>query len=314
MLPEVGRGLGEALPRRGGVTDSISRLSALFQQARTRVFIVSAFLGEAALDWLLGEIPDVVEETRVYARWSPEDIASGATDWRAWDVAKRHNVTLYACPGLHAKMYIADHRALVGSANATAQGLGLGGSGNLELLVDVDVNEPTVSAVLTETVRSSVEARPFGADTLTRDGSDQSGNVLGVWLPGVRPDVFDDAFRRRTSHSAQTRDTMNSLRLAESDGLPALREAVAETTSFRAVRDAFEGRLVPMYMDEILDLLETRVDARLRHVAREKVSLLVRWLGYFGSNTHLGTGPDGMSLALYPGERLTSIKVQGTQQ
>lgn len=63
-------------------------------------------------------------------------------------------------------------------------------------------------------------------------------------------------------------------------------------------------------MDETLELLAARVDPRLSDVSRAQVSLLVRWLGYFGSNTHLGTGPDGESLALYPGERLTSIKVK----
>ena len=273
------------------MTDPLPRLSALIQQARTRVIIVSAFLGEAALDRLLREVPDAVNDTRVYARWSAEDIASGATDWRAWDVTKQHDVPLYACPGLHAKMYIADDRALVGSANATARGIGLGGSGNLELLVDVDANEPAVTAVLAETVRLSSQAPPFGADTLNPADAIQGAAVPGVWLPTVRPDVFDDAFRGRTSHTAKTSETLDSLRLTESDGSAALRKALADTTTFRAIRHAFEGRLLPMYMEEILEFLETRVDARLRDLPRDKVSLLVRWLGYFGSNTHLGDGP-----------------------
>ena len=294
--------------------DSLSRLSALFQQARKRVVIVSAFLSQAALDQLLRTVPDVVEEIKVYARWSAEDIASRATDWQAWDVAKRHNVTLYECPRLHAKMYIADNRALVGSANATSRGLGLGGNGNLELLVEVSTDDPMVSVALNEVVGSSVEARPFGADTVAPDASKRAASAApSVWLPRVRPDIFDEAFRGRTPHSATTRETLNGLRLTESDSLAALRKAVTNTTSFRAVRHAFEGRLLPMYMDEILELLETRVDPRLRHVSLDEISLLVQWLGYFGSNTHLGTSQDSKSLALYPGERLTSIKVRGNK-
>lgn len=296
------------------MTDSLSRICALFQQARTQVLVVSAFLGEAALDRLLQAVPDEVETPGVYARWSLEDVASGASDWRAWDVAMRHNVTLYECPRLHVKMYIADNRALVGSANATTRGLGLGGSGNLELLVEVSTDEPMVSVVLNEVVGSSVEARPFGADAVTPNAANQGASVPSVWLPRVRPDVFEEAFRGRAPHSATTRETVNGLGLTESGGLAALRNAVANTTSFRAVRHAFEGRLLPMYMDEILELLEARVDRRFRHVSREDVLLLVRWLGYFGSNTHLGTDQDGTSLALYPGERLTSIKVEGTKQ
>ena len=296
------------------MNDPLSRICALFQQARTRVLVVSAFLGKAALDRLLQAVPDEVETSGVYARWSLEDVASGATDWRAWDVAIRHNVTLYECPRLHVKLYIADNRALVGSANATGRGLGLGGSGNLELLVEVDADEPMVSAVLAEIVGSSAEARPFGADAVTTGRARETGSVPDIWLPDVRPDVFEEAFRGRSSHSAKTRDTLDGLRLMESDGFAALRKALRNTTCFRAVWHAFEGRLVPMYMDEILELLATRVDPTIHEVSRAKISLLVRWLGHFGSSTHLGTGPDGMSLALYPGERLTSIKVKGTSE
>ena len=296
------------------MTDSLSRICALFRQARKRVVVVSAFLGEFALDRLLRAVPSEVETSRVYARWSLEDVASGATDWRAWDVAMRHSVPLYECPRLHVKMYIADNRALVGSANATGRGLGLGGNGNLELLVEVDADEPMVTAVLAEVVKSSSEARPFGADTETTGRISEAGGIPGIWLPNVRPEVFEQAFRGRTSHSAKTRDVLDRLRLIESDSFRALRKALAQTTSFRAVGRAFEGRLVPMYMDEILELLAARVDPRLSDVSRAQVSLLVRWLGYFGSNTHLGTGPDGESLALFPGERLTSIKVKSANE
>ena len=180
--------------------------------------------------------------------------------------------------------------------------------------MEVSTDEPLVSAVLNEVVVSSVEARPFGADTVAPDAANQGARVPSFWLPGVRPDVFEEAFRGRAPHSETTRETLNGLRLTESDSLAALRKAVGNTTSFRAVRHAFEGRLLPMYMDEILELLQARVDRRFRHVSQEEVLLLVRWLGYFGSNTHLRTDQDGTSLALYPGERLTSIKVEGTKQ
>lgn len=296
------------------MTDSLSRICALFQRARTRVVIVSAFLGEAALDRLLRAVPEEVEVLGVYARWSLEDVASGATDWRAWDVAMRHNVTLYECPRLHVKMYIADDRALVGSANATRRGLGLDKGGNLELLVEIDAHEPMVDGVLTEVVESAAEARPFGADAVATGRVSNAGSALGIWLPAARPEVFERAFRGQVSHSAETKATLDGLRLVESDDFATLRKALANTTSFRAVRLAFEGRLVPMYLDEILELLATRVDPGLPEVPPAQVSLLVRWLGYFGSNTHLGTGPDGVSLALYPGERLTSIKVKGVKE
>lgn len=294
------------------MTDPLWRICALFQRARTRVLVVSAFLGEEPLDRLLQAVPDGVETRGVYARWSHEDVASRATDWRAWDVAKRHDVTLYECSRLHAKMYIADNRALVGSANTTRGGLGLRENGNLEVLVEVDAREPSVSEVLAEVMKSSIEARPFGADAVAT-GTAKEGEIMpGVWLPEIGPEFLEDAIRGKVPHCAKTRETMDALQLLATDDVAAIRAAVASTCSFRVVSHAFQGRLLPMNMDEIVQLLATQVDPRMREVPRDQISLLVRWLGYFGSNTHFRTGPDGESLALHPGTRLTSIKVRST--
>ena len=131
----MGRGRRKSVQRRRLLTDSLSRVRRLFTGARHRVVVVSAFVGAEALDKILESVPEEVEQIAVFARWDTNDIASGATDWQAWDVASRHAVPFYACPGLHAKMYIADEKALVGSANATARGLGFGGISNLELLI-----------------------------------------------------------------------------------------------------------------------------------------------------------------------------------
>ena len=285
--------------------DLLSRVRRLFNGARHRVIVVSAFLGAEALDELLKSIPRDVEQVAVFVRWATHDIATGATDWQAWDVASRHEVGFYACPGLHAKMYIADDKALVGSANATARGLGLGGNSNLELLISADTDQEDVADVLAAVKERSSIAEPIGADAAECLGE---SSVLPFWLPQIPPELLIDALRGHIPHTDETRAASDALELQEGEsGIGKIRSSLSKKTAFRFVRQVFDGRPLPMKEEELRKLLTERLDSRFADLPNESFALLVRWLGQFGENTHLAPPMDGDGLVLVPGGILSSI-------
>lgn len=288
------------------MTDDLSRVCALFEAARERVIIASAYLGSRTLDRLLSSVPKAVTRVAVFCRWSVQDIASGATDWRAWNVARAHAADMYACASLHAKFYVSDDRALVGSANATAAGLGGEGRGNLELLVPVDAAQEDVARVLALATQEAKEAAPIGADVA---GDDGRGSDVGFWLPAVDPDVFLDVVRGRRPHTIETRRTCARLGVPEhGQGEGAIRGAVGETTLFRIVRHEFDTRPTPMTVERLRDLLVDKAGSSLGEVSTERLAPLVQWLGRFGTNTHAITSPRETIPTLYPGRRLVSYE------
>ena len=292
------------------MTDGLSRVRALIAQARERVMVVSAYLGANALAQLLDSVPKPVAQVRVFARWEVQDIVSGATDWRAWDVARARGVPLLACPGLHAKIYVADSKALVGSANATASGLGLGGTGNLELLVPASTSQPSVAQLLTLVEQRSREALPLGIDsTIGRDAA--KPDTIPIWLPEVSPEDLLAAFSGRASHTAETLRTCTALRIPNENLREAqIRTAVQQTTSFRVVEREFDTRPLPMTVDQLRDLLVEKIDSQLATEPPDRISHLLQWLGHFGANTHLGESPEGRKPALHAGERIVSYELK----
>lgn len=288
------------------MTDNLSRVCALLNGARERVSVVSAYLGADTLERLLDSVPEVVTQVAVFTRWDIQDITSGATDWKAWDVARARSVSLCACPRLHAKVYVADEQALVGSANATASGLGGGSHGNLELLMPVDTNQPDVAQVLALAAQESTEAVPFGSDAASRDSSRDD---VPIWIPEVNLNRFLEAFRGRKPHTGQTRKTCSVLRVPERHKDDTLvRRAVRETTSFRVVSHEFDTRPTPMAVDGLRDLLAEKVDFGFGEVSTDRLVPLIYWLGYFGINTHAVTSPGDSTPTLYPGGRLASYE------
>ena len=118
--------------------------------------------------------------------WRP-----GASDWRVWDVTAANDVPLFACPRLHAKLYVADDKALIGSANATRPGLGMGAESNLEVLLEVDANAPTIQKAVATVCQESAPASPIGPDvTEVRAGIQEDGAVVPIWLPKSDPVSF----------------------------------------------------------------------------------------------------------------------------
>src|SRR5690554_2142137 len=126
--------------------DFRSALESYVARAESQVLLISAFLRSEILEWLGQIIPSNVS-VRVLARWRPVDLISGASDLRAYNIARDYGWTLYVDEMVHAKTILVDETCLfVGSANLTARGTHFLGFGNNELTVqfkpegeDVDV-------------------------------------------------------------------------------------------------------------------------------------------------------------------------------
>ena len=141
----------------------------LLSSARRNVIIVSAFVRSETLALLLdGLNPDVNVE--IYARWRISDIVAGASDVAVLDVVEQKNADFRVHDALHAKMYIADETALVGSANATDTGLGRSGwnRSNLEILLKCSANLPEIQSILNTLREKSVPPCRFDEKFIQR--------------------------------------------------------------------------------------------------------------------------------------------------
>lgn len=292
------------------MTPWISRVRNLFAVADDRVCIISAYVGSSAVAELLGATKASVRPA-VYTRWALNDLASGASDWRVWDVTAEHDVPLFACPRLHVKLYVADDRALIGSANATRQGLGLGPNPNLEVLHEVDANAPAILEAIEIVRQESTLASPVGPDVIegqVEGAANERGAGVPIWLPRSDPDSFLRATAGLTADDDQTRRDRERIgvhrgtRSARNE----IRKALRDMTAFRVVRVEFETRMTQMGASELRALMERRVTPDLSTVADSDIHLLARWLGHFGENTTMEPSAPGSEPRLTPGMMLGS--------
>ena len=291
------------------IDNPLNQIRSLFKGAKERIIIISAFVGAQVLDSLLTAGQSSVK-CEVFTRWAISDVASGASDWQAWEVAQRHKVPMFACSRLHAKLYVADDKVLLGSANATESGLRGLPSGNLELLVPEGAEMEEIQQLITEVRESSSLASPFGADILSNESScptDGENIALPIWIPKSDPRHFLMAMMGEAPHNRESQLDREALGV---DGHALhrgdIRKALADITVFRIVRNEFARRIVPMGQTELRMLLAKQVAPDLEFLSDESVDLLVQWLGAFGENTHLNPSKDGIPAKLVPGRLLAS--------
>ena len=133
-----------------------TELEKLCAEARNEVLLVAPFIKASVLEKLLNEIPLDVP-LRFVTRWFPEEIVAGVSDLEVWSLIKeRPNSSLWLRPDLHAKYYRADEQCLVGSANLTAKALGWSNQSNLELLVTITAQEPSIKTFETKLLTGCV--------------------------------------------------------------------------------------------------------------------------------------------------------------
>ena len=178
-----------------------ARIGELFSSAKDEIVLVAPFIKTAALEKLLENVPLDVP-IRCVTRWRADEIAAGVSDPEVFGLlAQREDYKLSLVDNLHAKLYIADQRCLVGSANVTMPGLGEIPGSNIEVLVETTAENPGVVRVLAEIARvesfaSAGRALAARAMANTRSGGSDKESRDSSWFPcSRRPERAFELYR-----------------------------------------------------------------------------------------------------------------------
>ncbi|MDX2966563.1 phospholipase D family protein [Streptomyces acidiscabies] len=172
------------------------QIADLMKRATTRVILVAPFVKKAVFEETLASVPTSVEKIECVTRWTPAEVAAGVSDPEIIEAAERdERVQISLCPPLHAKIYVADDRCLVGSANLTGKATGRVPNANVELLLDAPVTHPEVQRVLSQINARSTAATPLVA-ALVRQQAEllkeeritppAEGEPASLWYPETR--------------------------------------------------------------------------------------------------------------------------------
>ena len=127
------------------ILDSIKKE---LKSALSSVQIITAYCKESSFMHLNRYINDEVKEKRLLVRFRMDDILKGSTDFSILKCGIEAGWRVYIRFDLHAKTYIVDNkRGLVGSANTTNSGLGIGKSGNMEMATLVDIEPKDIEKI-----------------------------------------------------------------------------------------------------------------------------------------------------------------------
>ena len=138
-----------------GRADTLLRL---VDTAERRVILIAPFIKAHILELAIGSVREDIPLS-VYTRWRPEEIAHGVSDLEVWNLLlARPNSKLFLCQHLHAKCFVSDERALIGSANLTSRGLGCHAAPNLECTIDAPSDHPEIMALLQAVGLGSIPA------------------------------------------------------------------------------------------------------------------------------------------------------------
>lgn len=163
------------------------RLKALLAAARRRVVLCAPFMQARVVETLLSVVADDVM-VRLVTRWRAVEVAAGVSDLGTFEVANRRARTqLLLLNDLHAKLFVADERCLMGSANLTGAALGWSEFSNVELMVSVPVRNEDV-AVLLQQLEAAVPATLAMRSEIEREAA---ALEPGLWAEGTPVTVQD---------------------------------------------------------------------------------------------------------------------------
>ena len=199
------------------------RLKALLAAARGRVVLCAPFMKAKVVETLLSVVADDVM-VRLVTRWRAVEVAAGVSDLGIFEVANRRARTeLLLLNDLHAKLFLADERCLVGSANLTGAALGWSEFSNVELLVSVPVQNEDVAVLLqqleaaepaTLAKRSEIEREAAALEARTwAEGSPLTAEDRSRgWLPRcAAPDRLFDIYQNPATPRVATETRQDGL-------------------------------------------------------------------------------------------------------
>ncbi len=118
------------------------------QSAKSSVRIITAYCKTSSFDLLNSYISDDVNDRCLLVRFRMDDIIKGSTDFDLIENAYNLGWKVYIRFDLHAKTYVVDNkRGVIGSANVTNSGLGIGKTGNMEMATLVDIEARDIEKI-----------------------------------------------------------------------------------------------------------------------------------------------------------------------
>lgn len=263
------------------------RIRALFEGADGEVAVIAPFIKVDAMRSLLEVIPAGLH-VRCVSRWLPREIAAGVSDPEILGLLEtRGNFSFSLVDRLHAKLYIAGDRCLVGSANVTLAGLGEGGvGGNIEVLVESTLHNPGIAKTLDEIAQAERPATIGMARTARRladrlaDFRTSPNAPDALWFPrSRRPEQAYGFYAEPPEGFVGAADVVLLEDLASSNLPPGLNE--------HEFKDAMRSLLAALPPAETLlealeDMLLTRADANewLESIAGEEFSANDLWIAF----------------------------------
>ncbi|MEO3861884.1 phospholipase D family protein [Acrocarpospora sp. B8E8] len=284
------------------------QIEALLANAADKAILMAPFIKKDVFQALLGAIPSTVA-IQCVTRWSVAEIAAGVSDPEIAEIAAADGrASIMLCHHLHAKLYVADDRCLVGSANLTGKATGRVQPANMELLLEVPTSHPEVQRLIKAVTASAVAgtialARQVReqADLLVSDEESPQILVPGEyerstrWMPETRrPARLYGVYRGR--HESINIDILAGIirDLANLDIPPGLDENAFSLAVLSRLHEMPEirqlltvGRLnMGELQQELADSGDYTVDQ-----ARRSVETLAEWLRYFDQVHVVPLGP-----------------------
>ena len=270
-----------------------ARIRSLFDGTTSEVAIISPFIKLDALRSLLDVIPTDTH-LRCVTRWLPREIAAGVSDPEILDILEeRGNFSLSLIDRLHAKLYIAGDRCLIGSPNVTLTGLGESGIyKNIEALAEIAVDDPGIVAALDEISQAERPATRIMAQTARRLADSLSSLVTSPtdleipWFPGSRrPEYAHRFYRHPPIGYTGAADRLLLVDLASSDLQPGLGEDEFRT-AIRSLLAAIP--IAKTLLNATEDTTLTRADAYsyLETIAGDEFSANDLWLSFVNWMAH----------------------------
>lgn len=266
------------------------RIRDLLSECDSTAVIISPFIKTKAFGYLMDSVPARCQ-LKCVTRWLPKEVAAGVSDPGILSMVEtRGNAEVYLVDNLHAKLYIADGRCLVGSSNVTLAGLGEAGDSNIEVLVESTVDDPGVAATLAEIGNEERRATREMANVLedmVQSLEDLPGSVrVDGWIP--KSFRAQDAYRVYSKPAQGYVTKADRILLADTAGAdcqPGLEEAAFE----RRIRDRLsEIPFLKAFLGEDGDSMLRCVDVydELEKYATDDYSVETLWRALVSWTTH----------------------------
>ena len=279
------------------------RIKDLVASARQEVILCAPFIKARVFSAILKVAPKQAS-VRVVTRWRPPEVAAGLSDLTVFDIANERTKTgVYLLNSLHAKLYVADNKCLVGSANLTATALGWRPDSNLEVLLSADRSDPDILLLLdrlrsatpaTFQIREDIEKKANLLDKPVLDEAQEMPSTMiekasQAWLPSCAAPHRLYSVYRDPGTKIVTEDTLmdalENLRdlgptgdLSEKEFIAYIRSALIQIPSFKVILDKIPAGITD---DRGQELVRSIRDDLKPAYAQKQWKIIRDWISVF---------------------------------